>query len=257
MRLLVTRPEPDNARTAATLRARGHDVMLAPMLRIEPVVDADFGARPWSAVLLTSANAARTLAIHPRRDELAALPVLTVGSGTADAARAAGFADVTSADGDARDLVRLVAARFAGAKAPLLYLAGADRAADVAGALAPYDLAVHTVVVYRAMAVTAFPSDARAALEAGAIEAVLHFSRRSAESYLACGRDIVAPSLAPAHYCLSERTAEPLRAAGAARIEVAARPDEPGLLALVGIRASWPQAEPHAVMPKPRSNRLE
>jgi uroporphyrinogen-III synthase len=212
-------------------------VALAPMLRIEPVADADLGAPPWHAILLTSANAARALAMHPRRGELVALPVLTVGSGTADAARAAGFADVTSADGDARDLVRFASARFAGAKAPLLYLAGADRAADVAGALAPFDLVVRTVVVYRAVAATGFPADVRMALETGTLDAVLHFSRRSAESYLACGRDIAMPSLAPVHYCLSERTAEPLQRAGAGRVEVAPHPDEPSLLALVG-RAS-------------------
>ena len=35
MRLLVTRPEPDNERTAAALRALGHEVMLAPLLAIE------------------------------------------------------------------------------------------------------------------------------------------------------------------------------------------------------------------------------
>ena len=32
MRLLVTRPEPDATRTAETLRARGHDVLVAPLL---------------------------------------------------------------------------------------------------------------------------------------------------------------------------------------------------------------------------------
>ena len=35
MRLLITRPEPDNERTAAVLRAQGHDVLLAPLLHIE------------------------------------------------------------------------------------------------------------------------------------------------------------------------------------------------------------------------------
>ena len=40
MRLLVTRPEPDGERTAAKLRARGCEVMLAPLLRVE-TVDAD------------------------------------------------------------------------------------------------------------------------------------------------------------------------------------------------------------------------
>ena len=79
MRLLVTRPEPDNERTAAALRARGHEVMLAPLLRIEAVADADLGAPPWAAILLTSANGARAIAGHPRRGELLALPVLAVG----------------------------------------------------------------------------------------------------------------------------------------------------------------------------------
>ena len=48
MRLLVTRPEPDGERTAQALRARGHAVVLAPLLRTEPVAfalpDQAFGA---------------------------------------------------------------------------------------------------------------------------------------------------------------------------------------------------------------------
>ena len=67
MRLLVTRPEPDNVRTAAALRAKGHEVVLAPLLHIEAVADADLGAPPWAAILLTSANGARAIADHPRR----------------------------------------------------------------------------------------------------------------------------------------------------------------------------------------------
>jgi len=69
MRLLVTRPEPDNARTAAALRAKGHEVVLAPLLHIEAVADADLGEPPWAAILLTSANGARAVAEHPRRAE--------------------------------------------------------------------------------------------------------------------------------------------------------------------------------------------
>src|SRR5688572_2316006 len=101
MRLLVTRPGPDNARTAATLRQMGHDVMLAPMLRIETIADADLGPPPCAAILLTSANGARALAGHPRLPELKALPVLAVGKTSAETARDAGFTDVTSANGDA------------------------------------------------------------------------------------------------------------------------------------------------------------
>jgi uroporphyrinogen-III synthase len=222
MRLLVTRPEPDNERTAVALRAHGHEV-------VEAVTDADLGAPPWSAVLLTSANGARAFASHPRRGELLALPVLAVGRSSADAALAVGFADVISADGDAGDLARLIAERFAGSPHPLLYLAGEDRS----GELAVPGLTVHTVVVYRAAQAKRFPSEARTALEQGKIDGVLHFSRRSVESYLDCSRDIIGPALAPAHYCLSARAAEPLRLAGATRIAVASRPDEASLLALV------------------------
>ena len=233
MKLLVTRPEPDNQRTAATLRALGHDVMLAPMLRIQTVTGADLGAPPWAAVLLTSANGARALAAHARRTELLALPVIAVGRASADAARVAGFADVVSADGDADDLAHLAAARFARSPVPLLYAAGEDRSGDLVGALSTKGIAVRTVVVYRAAGAAEFSPEVRAALMQGGIDGVLHFSRRSVESYVACSRAIQREALAPVHYCLSARAAEPLRLAGATRIEVAVHPDEAGLFALI------------------------
>ena len=180
MRILVTRPEPDNARTAAALRDLGHEVVLAPLLRIEAVANADLGPPPWSGVLITSANGARALAGHPRRGELLALPVLAVGGSSADAARTAGFTDVSSADGDASDLARLAAERFSGARHPLLYLAGEDRS----GELSVAGLTIRTVVVYRARAATSLPAHGR-------IDGVLHFSRRSVEAYLACGGAVV------------------------------------------------------------------
>jgi uroporphyrinogen-III synthase len=229
MRLLITRPEPDNERTAAALRAKGHEVVLAPLLHIETVAEADFGAPPWTAILLTSANGARALAGHPRRGELMNLPVLAVGRSSAEAARAAGFADVISADGDADDLARLAAERFGAARGPLLYLAGEDRSAE----WTVPNLTVHTVVVYRAAKANRFPPGARAMLEQGGIDGVLHFSRRSVESYIDCGRDSLGTAMRPIHFCLSERAAEPLRLAGASRIAVAPQPDEASLLALV------------------------
>src|SRR5579864_8514480 len=99
MRLLVTRPEPDGERTAALLRARGHEVLTLPMLRIEPIADAALGHGPWAAVLFTSTNAVRALAAHPRFGELVGLPAYAVGARTQAAAAAAGFAPVRSADG--------------------------------------------------------------------------------------------------------------------------------------------------------------
>ena len=70
MRLLVTRPEPDGERTAQALRARGHAVVLAPLLRMETIAFV-LPEQAFSAVVLTSANAARAAIViranEPRR----------------------------------------------------------------------------------------------------------------------------------------------------------------------------------------------
>jgi uroporphyrinogen-III synthase len=146
VRLLVTRPEADGERTAALLRARGHDVVLAPLLRIEQL-DFELPENTCSAVVMTSVNAARAVVRHPRRDTITALEAFTVGRHTAEAARAAGFRTVHSADGDKDDLADLLRACLGENSAPLLYLAGQDRAGDLAVGGMP----IATVVAYRAV----------------------------------------------------------------------------------------------------------
>src|SRR5262245_9639371 len=119
MRILVTRPADEAERTAQALRVLGHEALIAPVLRIEPIEDAPLGDGPWSGVLMTSGNAARAMAMHPRRAALFKLPAFAVGAQTTKAARDAGFSDVSSADGDSADLARLVAAKLRVRTAPL------------------------------------------------------------------------------------------------------------------------------------------
>src|SRR5262245_53688472 len=130
MRIMITRPEPDNERTAAQLRALGHDPLLAPVLRVQAVEDAEFGKGPWGAVAITSSNAARAIALHPRRQEIRNLPLFAVGHRTAEAAREAGFAQVESADGDVDALAKLIIDKAPDRRC-LLYLAGQDRTGDL------------------------------------------------------------------------------------------------------------------------------
>jgi uroporphyrinogen-III synthase len=240
VRILVTRPELDAKRTAAALRAHGHQVVLAPLLSVETVADADLGAGPFAAVLFTSANAVRAVAGHPRRAELVPLPVFTVGRRSALAARAAGFRNIISADGGAEDLVRLVRARAPGLDGPLLYPAGADRARELTGELAAAGIVVRTVVLYRAVkAAHPLPELVRA-LATNQVDAVLHFSRRSVEAYLdvAVAAGLLNQALVPKHYCLSAQVAGPLISAGAPQVHVSPRPEELHLLALFGVRSS-------------------
>jgi uroporphyrinogen-III synthase len=238
VRLIVTRPQPEAERTAAALRRAGHAVEVAALLRIESIPAAELGSGPWSALAVTSANALRALAEHPRRAELTGLRVFAVGRRTAAAARAAGFSDVEAAGGNVQELEQRLRAWAKAASAPrdpLLYLAGEDRSGDLPAALAGAGQSVTTVVVYRAVKADKFPAAIAEALSAGQIEGVLHFSRRSAEAYIDCARagGLLAQALAVTHFCLSAPIAEPLVAEGAKRTRIAPHPEETALIALV------------------------
>ena len=224
MRLLVTRAEPEAGRTAAALRRRGHNVVTAPLLRIEPLADAPIDDRQWAAILVTSANAAAAMAMHERRSALLDVPVFAVGDRSAAAMRAAAFADVVSAGGAVADLTRLVAERTK-PNAALLYLAGDLQARG---------FAVQTAIVYRAVTAATLPNEATDALAAG-LDGVLHFSSRSAESYVNGARaaGVLSQALVPAQFCLAEQIAAPLRHAGAATIRIAPRPNEAALIELI------------------------
>jgi len=235
MRLLVTRPEPEGAHTAAALRARGHDVMLAPLLQIEGVAFA-LAHQQLGGVIMTSANAARAVVAHPQRARLTALAAFTVGRHTAEAARAAGFSEIRSADGERNALVALIRAQHSGEAPPLLYLTGEDRAGDLAGDLSAHGIHVLTVVAYRAVKVEHFPAAVVAALAQSELDGVLHFSRRTAQAYLDCAArgKVLDRALRPLHFCLSGQVAEPLAAAGAGAIRTASHPDEAALVDAVG-----------------------
>jgi uroporphyrinogen-III synthase len=233
MRVAVTRPEAQGEHSAQALRARGHDVLLAPLMRVVPVA-ADL-AGDWSGIVVTSANAPGAIANDPARAALLPLPAFAVGEASALAARAAGFAQVEAADGDARELVRLICSRHR-AGAPLLYLAGEDRAADLVGELARHGIRAEMRVVYRAVTAP-FPPALIAALRDNAIDVVLHYSKRSAENFVAGARaaGIQTAAFAIRHVCLSAQVAAPLEAAGAVRVAVAKHPDETSLIELLGL----------------------
>jgi uroporphyrinogen-III synthase len=235
VRLLITRPRAEAQRTALELAKRGYDALIAPMLAIEPV-KADFNPASFDAIIITSGNAVRSLVQSALQNSLLR-PVLAVGSQTAQAARDAGFTDVTSADGDGADLVSLIRSRLTKTGVRLLYLAGNDRSRDLAADLAKDGIHIETVIVYSANAAVRLPDDAQQALRQGTIDGVLHYSRRSTAIFLECA-DAAGLDVSPLrHYCLSQRAAEPLSARGFKIIRIAPRPDEAALLDLIA--AGW------------------
>jgi uroporphyrinogen-III synthase len=229
MRLLVTRPQPGAEHTATALRRLGHRVIVAPVLRVESV-KASIPAGGFDGLVMTSANAARAMASHPRLGELIDLPLFAVGRRTAAAARDAGFTQVTAADGDAAALETLLRA---GVQGRLLHLAGKDRSGELGAALPSAALSVETVVVYRAVPVEALAKEAVAELAAGDIDSILHYSPRSARVFvdLAERAGVWASARDAIQLCLSAQVARPLIAAGAMAVRTASTPDEDALIA--------------------------
>ena len=170
MAVLVTRPQPDNDTTAAALRARGYDVVAAPMLRFEPLTLSETPETKYAGVIVTSAAAIRALEGQAALAGLRPLRLYAVGAHTAEAAREAGFSNVVSADGDAAALRELILGgsrkRAKVADAPLLYLAGADLARDLASELGERGFTVAVQTTYRMTPATVLPPAAADAVGA-------------------------------------------------------------------------------------------
>jgi len=232
MAVLVTRPHPDNEVTARALRERGFDVVLAPMLRFEPVPLADHLDADFAGVIVTSANALRAL-----EGELGGLlkrPLFAVGDHSAAEARRLGFDEVIAAEGEAGKLRERVRKSFKAKKKGkrLLYLAGNDLSGDLAGDLEADGFEVVTRTTYRMVALSALSRETREAFAANEVEAVLHYSQRSARAFLEAARSdgVEISALAVPQCCISANVAAILHEAGALKVLAAASPDEKALL---------------------------
>jgi uroporphyrinogen-III synthase len=203
VRVAVTRALPEAEATAARLRGRGFEPVLAPLLVIEHRA-FDANVEGVQALLFTSANGVRAFAAAT---DTRAPRVLCVGDATAAAALAAGFSDVCSADGDVGALAALAQAKLDPMCGRLLHVSGTHVAGDLQGALDAAGFVNERRVVYEARAVTSLPP----AFEHSP-EIVLFHSARAAETFVrlgsphaetmiaACLSQAVAVSAAPAHW---------------------------------------------------------
>lgn len=88
MRVIVTRPRAQAEPLAERLRALGHEVVLCPLLEVEPLGDGPVEVEGYDWVVVTSANGADELA----RRSAGRMPRLAaVGPGTAEALRRHGL----------------------------------------------------------------------------------------------------------------------------------------------------------------------
>lgn len=82
MRIALTRPEGQNEALAARLRELGHEVVVCPLVAIEPLGDEPIELEGYDWLIVTSVNAAREVR---RRGRGRPKHVAAIGSATANA----------------------------------------------------------------------------------------------------------------------------------------------------------------------------
>lgn len=222
---LLTRPEAQGARFAASLRAGLGDlrIVTAPLMMPEflsPAID-----QTPAALIFTSETGVEGW----RRLSAPALAGVgrawCVGNRTARAAEAAGLF-ARSAEGDAESLIAAILA--AGDAGPLLHLRGAESRGEVAPRLAAAGIPAAEATVYDQHPRPLSP-EAVALLQEGAPVVAPLFSPRTAR-LLAAEVARVAPGARLWIAALSPAVAGAAETLGAERMRTAARPDAESLL---------------------------
>lgn len=228
MRIAVTRPEEDAGPLTAKLTALGHEVVMAPLLAIQPRESVSIPPFPWQAVAVTSANGIRAL---PEGHGLHSFRMLTVGPQSLKAAQAAGFT-AEAHGGDVNGLAAFIRAQLSPTAGPILYLSGAETAGDLEAQLKAAGFDCTRVVLYDAAPAQSL-GDAEQALRAGNLDAVLLYSPRSAKIWRklveTAGLSDQATRLR--HLCLSRNVAAALPEGW--KSSISASPDETAILALL------------------------
>ncbi|HXQ10257.1 MAG TPA: uroporphyrinogen-III synthase [Caulobacteraceae bacterium] len=220
MRIWITRTLPEADATARRLAARGHAPIVAPVLEARAVASVRLDLAGVDAIAFTSGHAIAAFAGLTRARDL---PVFTVGDATAALARAAGFSDVHSADGNAETLAELIAREQRDGQR-VLHPTAREPAADLTGLLGARGVSATPLTVYEtlATALAAPPADA---------DAVLIHSARAAARVAVLVED--ANRLDLEAYAISPAAARPLSRLGLARLEAAPFPNESALLELL------------------------
>ncbi|WP_349436191.1 uroporphyrinogen-III synthase [Pararhizobium sp. A13] len=236
MRVLVTRPQPSAAATAARLEALGHEAIVLPMMEAgyQPQAALDVLPLPHSAIAVTSAEAFRALsAISDRLAPHLQTPVFCVGAATADAARQLGFQSIIAGPGTGAGLAQLIADTARSLEDGLVYLAGLPRSPGFETALREAGIRCHVADVYRMSPIAHAPETVENLLASRKPEAVLFYSHETARHFFAL--NALAPKTAfhdMRLLCLSEHVADAVPR-GIGHIAIAAEPNEKSLFALL------------------------
>ena len=225
MRVLITRPQEDAVRIAEILKERGHDPVIAPLLKTHFHDGPEVSLDGVQAILATSANGVRALV---RRTSRRDVPLFAVGPQTEEDACNHGFTSVRNANGDSKALAAVTREWASPEKGALLHVKGAEADGTLAALLKAQGFDVRTLVLYD-VAEVGLSESARAQLANREIDAALFFSSRSARIFSEKVQGLDLGNVVAV--CISEVTATALSPLVFREIRIATKPNQNALLA--------------------------
>ncbi len=236
MRVLVTRPEPDNAALARELRELGHSAVLQPLMTFHALgldrslLDAS------TAFVLSSVNAIRTLTLHAGLiAEIAGRPLFCVGAETVRIAAEAGFRNIVAVAETAERLVPEIVARHDRGRGPIVHPCGVHRAFDLDGALNGLGIELVTLPIYEMRERDSFDEWLVEHFQRRAVDGIILMSPRTARIFASlCLKAAIAGEASKAtYYCLSEAIAVQLAQLAPSHVKIAKIPTRAALLGLL------------------------
>lgn len=228
-RILVTRPEPDNARTAEKLSALGFTPLQLPLTAIKPLAVREWPDPSYiDAIAVTSVNAVRH-APEALLTDIASQPCYAVGERSGEVAGAAGLNVVDAEGKDAEGLVRRITADLAQGR-KVLVLCGRVRRPVLQDGLTQAGIETFIVETYDTITFSPSEEEVVAKLEAP-VDGVLFYSALAAKAFArisACR--LFSQS---AYFAISERVGKMLPPAARDRLHIAQEPNEEALLSLL------------------------
>jgi hydroxymethylbilane synthase len=202
-RIAVTRPREQAAGLAEPLERMGAEVVVVPLIAIEPVEGADaFPSGPYDWVVLTSANAVH--AVGERLRALREARFAAVGPATAEALRDIGVEPAFVPERYSADAIANGLGPLEGARVLLPQSEIAERA--LADGLRARGATVNAVAAYRTVAVEPTPAEARELARADAVVLASGSAARSLAARGGAGGALLV--------CIGPKTAEAAREAG-------------------------------------------
>ncbi|MEO5339423.1 MAG: uroporphyrinogen-III synthase [Magnetococcus sp. MYC-9] len=259
--LLITRPQPEAATTAQQVVDCRGTPLLAPALTIlpprdpRPLQQALQQSHHYQGILVTSVNGARAI-VAAAPSPFLPPPFFAVGAQTAALLHQQGWSVHTPAaaaggEAMAEAIRQWVPLHTDVPRSPIMrkgfLLVQAEQGREeLATALQQAGYRVDKVTAYRAEPMTTLPTGVQTALAEGGVDAVLFFSGRSAESFVAAlpqhGREwLNAPCIA----AISPVTAQVVQQLGYRVAVTARRPDSLELLA--ALHRHWRPSPPLAM----------